>query len=336
MGAERGRRVDEARVLAPLALPLFRSGEASGGGLRFDYYSRSGVTFRQSVARIVRAARDYDALLLNGSGRWDQAAAAVLGLRGSRTPIVMTDCTWKRGGTAFERWSGMAGLRAIDRAPITYCVLSRAEVEAFPRTWRVDPARVVFTPFHHTLEPEELERPTAPGTGVFAGGDSMRDYEPLLEAARGLDAQVTLATGVPQVTARRDLPANVRAGRVPHEQFVRLLRESAVVVVPLAPGIERSAGQQTYLNAMALRRTVIVTDGPGVRDYVEDGVTGFVVPPRDPAALAAALRHALDPANADSLAELHERARAVVLDRFTPDAYARRLVQVVRERLRLA
>lgn len=318
------------RVLAPLPLPLFRSGAASDGEVVFDYWSRRGVTFRQSVSTVVRAAGRYDALLLNGSGRWDQAAAALLGLARTRTPIVMTDCTWKRGETAVERWSGRVGLRAMDLAPMTYCVLSSEEVSLFPRTWRVDPRRVVFTPFHHTLG-DDLDPPEDEGEGVFAGGDSMRDYEPLLEAARGLEVPVTLATRL--LDGRSDLPRTVRAGRVSHAEFLAALRAASVVVVPFPRGIERSAGQQTYLNAMALRRTVVVTEGPGVRDYVEDRVTGLVVPPGDAPALAEALRFALDPANGAQVRRMRERARAVVLERFTPDAYARRLVEVVRSRL---
>jgi len=42
---------------------------------------------------------------------------------------------------------------------------------------------------------------------------------------------------------------------------------------------------------------LVATDIPGCREAVVDGQTGFLVPPRDPAALAAALRRLIeDPA----------------------------------------
>jgi len=43
------------------------------------------------------------------------------------------------------------------------------------------------------------------------------------------------------------------------------------------------------LEAAACGRPLVTTDVPGCRDVVEDGVNGFIVPPNDPAALAAAL-----------------------------------------------
>ena len=121
----------------------------------------------------------------------------------------------------------------------------------------------------------------------------MRDYELLVRAARPLDVPVTLATN--QVaTHRPDLPANVRAGRISHAEFIDQLRRSTVVVVPLKVGIERSAGRQTYLNAMAMGKLVIVTDSPGVRDYIENRWTGLIIP-ADVGALTTAIQWALDP-----------------------------------------
>jgi glycosyltransferase involved in cell wall biosynthesis len=47
------------------------------------------------------------------------------------------------------------------------------------------------------------------------------------------------------------------------------------------------------LEAMALGRPVIATDAGGPREIVEEGVTGLLVPPSDPPALAAAIRKLL-------------------------------------------
>ena len=55
----------------------------------------------------------------------------------------------------------------------------------------------------------------------------------------------------------------------------------------------------TVLEAMRAGRPVVASDAGGIREAVEDGSSGRVVPMRDPAALAAGLEEALgDPARA--------------------------------------
>jgi len=266
-------------------------------------------------------------VLLNGSGRRDQLAAALIRRRRTPPVVVITDCTWKRGASPLERAASRAGLRALEGPAVFYCVLSSAESELFPRTWGVDPARVFFTAYHHTLRKDELAH-TDPGDGVFAGGDSMRDYRPLIDAARSVPADVTVATRDASLL-RQGLPANVRAGPLPPERFLERMRAARVVVVPLIES-ERSAGQQTYLNAMAMGKIVIATDTPGVRDYIAHGETGLVVPPRDAAAMAEALRWAVDPANEPAARDMRARARDVVRTEFTPDRYVARVLRVVK------
>lgn len=272
----------------------------------------------------MRAAADFDAVLLDGSigARELYSDLVIAGLiRRHAARVVISDATWKRGGALDGLVMG-AGLRWIDSPHTFYCVLSSEELQTFPRNWGVDPARVRFTPFCFTLTEQELAMATSEDGGVFAGGDSMRDYGPLLQVACELPGRVTIASAT--LAERRD--ANLTVARVAHDEFNRLLRAAAVVVVPLRRA-ERSAGQQTYLNAMALGKLVVVTDAPGVRDHVDDRATGLVVPGGDPRALAEAIRWALDPRNAADAHSIRAAARAAARDRFSPDAYFERIAQ---------
>jgi glycosyltransferase involved in cell wall biosynthesis len=150
----------------------------------------------------------------------------------------------------------------------------------------------------------------APRTaGVFAGGDSLRDYRPLLEAAGSIHAPVRVATRLPVP------PSAAQAGPLAPDDYARQARAARVVVVPLQAATGRSGGQQTYLNAMLQAKPVVVTDAPGVRDHVVDGVTGLIVPPADVAALANAVNRLLD--DAELASRLGAAAREAVLARFT-------------------
>ena len=59
--------------------------------------------------------------------------------------------------------------------------------------------------------------------------------------------------------------------------------------MPLQARDDRSSGQTTYINAMARAKAIVVTDAPGVRDYIQDSETGLIVAPGDPDAMAQAV-----------------------------------------------
>jgi glycosyltransferase involved in cell wall biosynthesis len=64
------------------------------------------------------------------------------------------------------------------------------------------------------------------------------------------------------------------------------LAQASVFVLPswYREGVPRGIQE-----AMAMGRPVVTTDMPGCRDTVEQGVNGFLVPPRDTGALVSAL-----------------------------------------------
>jgi glycosyltransferase involved in cell wall biosynthesis len=73
----------------------------------------------------------------------------------------------------------------------------------------------------------------------------------------------------------------------------------------------------SLLDAMAFARPVVATRAGGIPDAVEDGVTGRLVPPRDPAALAAALLELLD--DAPRRDAMGRAGRRRFQERFTAD-----------------
>jgi glycosyltransferase involved in cell wall biosynthesis len=280
---------------------------------------------------LVRASKRYDAMVVDADGRpLDQMAAAVLIARRRRRPrVIFADCAWGVGGSLLDRLTARAAVRLIDGPHVHYCVHARDHQHRFPEIWRVESRRVHLTPYYYTLSEEELALPTGRDGSVFAGGYSNRDFAPLVEVSLRVSAPMTLATERLSAEQRSQLPARVRAGRISHDEFVRLMSRASVVVVPLEHRTDRSAGEQTYLNAMAMGKPVIVTDTMGVRDYVEHEQTGLIVPPRDPDALAHALEWTLNPANEPAALAMGERARQVALARFGPDNYVAGLLSVI-------
>jgi glycosyltransferase involved in cell wall biosynthesis len=144
----------------------------------------------------------------------------------------------------------------------------------------------------------------------------------LLGAMVGLDARLLVGGDGPMRSDWEDQANDLGLddqvdflGDVPDEDLAGLYRSADIFVLPANARAE--AFGTVLLEAMAAGLPCITTElGTGTTYVVEDGVTGLVVPPQDPAALQAAVRRLLgDP-------ELRERMGAAgrrrVLDKFTP------------------
>ncbi len=80
------------------------------------------------------------------------------------------------------------------------------------------------------------------------------------------------------------------------------------------PSYYREGVPRSTQEAMALGRPVITTDAPGCRETVVEGSNGFMVPPRDPEALAAAMRHFIE--NPRDIAKMGAESRKLAEERF--------------------
>jgi glycosyltransferase involved in cell wall biosynthesis len=169
-----------------------------------------------------------------------------------------------------------------------------------------------------------------PGTLLFVGRLRLRKgVEVLLHAlaalrARGIAARLAIAgdgehrAAVERALADLDLGGAVELlGRCDAARIARLLAGARALVVPsIYEGMPL-----VVLEAMAAGVPVVASSVSGIPEVVVDGETGWLVPPEDPAALAAALAVALeDPAEA---ARRGAAGRRRVEERYRPEAVAR-------------
>jgi glycosyltransferase involved in cell wall biosynthesis len=87
---------------------------------------------------------------------------------------------------------------------------------------------------------------------------------------------------------------------------------------------------RTVIEAQAMARPVIASDLGAPRETVAEGITGWRIPPGDPAALAEAISRALALPPAERAA-LGARARAAVLSGYTTEAMQAATIAVYRE-----
>jgi glycosyltransferase involved in cell wall biosynthesis len=130
----------------------------------------------------------------------------------------------------------------------------------------------------------------------YEGLDDLIAAMPALVAARPA-ARLLLVGGGPMEAALRAQAAAspvadriVFAGRVPHDEVERYYALIDVLAYPRkAMRLTELVTPLKPLEAMAQRRMVAASDVGGHRELIDDGVTGTLFPPGDPAAMAAAL-----------------------------------------------
>lgn len=121
----------------------------------------------------------------------------------------------------------------------------------------------------------------------------------------------------------------VMHGALPREQVSRLLEEAHLF---LAPSVTAADGDQegtpvAIMEAMASGLPVVSTLHSGIPELVKHGVTGLLVPERDPEALAEALRLLVQAPG--SWTEMGRRGRAVVEQEYDVGILGDRLIEIL-------
>jgi glycosyltransferase involved in cell wall biosynthesis len=147
-----------------------------------------------------------------------------------------------------------------------------------------------FVPDSILVDPASLEGIGPPDGPIVFVGDVTRDkgVGVLFAAYRQISNPPPLVlAGTVQPDAPVERPPGVELlGPTPPDVVIELLRAARVVVVP---SIVLDACPTVVLEAMAVGRPVVASSSGGIVDLVEGGVTGILVPPGDPIALATAL-----------------------------------------------
>ncbi len=193
--------------------------------------------------------------------------------------------------------------------------------------------RVVSIPYG--VVPGDYEVPTAAAAAArdslgAAPGDLLvlsagrlhgqKRFDLLLEAFAGIRERVPTArlAVVGTGSLREDLAARARALGLADRALFAGFRADMPAVHAAADLFVLSSDDEglpmVVLEAMAAGRAVVATDVGSVRDLVEDGATGLVVPRRDPGALGSAVERLL--ADGARRRAMGEAGRARVRERF--------------------
>ena len=223
--------------------------------------------------------------------------------------------------------AGLRGSRALHSRVDRYIAISNAVAHGSRHALPSD-SEIVVVP---TMVPNGLaalaqstSRPTflpaEDGYLMFVGTlGRHKGVNVLLEAWRKMRNRlplVLIGTPRPDTPPIND-PGITIARNVPSAQVMAAWTRASVAVVP---SLWHEPLGQVAVEAMLVGRPVVASDVGGLRDVVEHGVTGLVVRPGDPHALAAALDRLVDdPALRRRMGEIgRERARQFEAAAVTP------------------
>ena len=187
------------------------------------------------------------------------------------------------------------------------------DASVFEREYGISPGRFHYIPFKVNAE-EIIRRAEVCDEGyIFTGGQSRRDFATLFAAVAPLGYPVKIVTSQEaemrihgSSLAGLEVPPNVEISTNDSsaEFFVRTMAGARLVALLIIRDTRTQAGIGVYLQAMALRKCVIISSGLGVSDVLTKD-QALIVPAGD----AASLRQAIERAwNDEALRQRYESA----------------------------
>lgn len=201
-----------------------------------------------------------------------------------------------------------------------FICFAKEECDYYSEMFEVDKNNFVFIPLGKA---ETSNVPVSDEGYIFATGRSNRNYDFLVNTLKETKYTLVIAcdTYHPTTTLQNVKVLNDCHG----SQMLNLMAKCHCVVCPLKD-LKTSSGQLVVLQAMALGKPVICTKADGIKDYVDDGITGFLID-NDKECWMAALRKLYDDKNLYS--EMCAHARTSYVENFTEDAMYERISKIV-------
>jgi colanic acid/amylovoran biosynthesis glycosyltransferase len=331
-----GRHRDDG--LADLGIePLLLGGSGIRGGLDRALFKHFGALPAMPDLAALRPG-----LIHAHFGRGGALALPIA--RALRVPLVVTfhggdatkDSHYHRRmpPTVFQR-----RVAALQReAALFVCVSEHIRDSLLARGFPAD--KLLVHRYGVELGPEDCDRKYE-GEGrpvLFAGRFvEKKGAAVLLEAMRRLDPAirppVVLAGGGPAGDELKRIAGplgNVEfTGWLPHEALRRRMRGALAICVPSLAAADGDAEglPNVILEAMAEGVPVVASRHAGIPEAVVHEVTGLLVPPGDPEALAAALRRLI--VAPELRRHLGSRGREIAAERFGAIAQSRRLEAIL-------
>ena len=222
--------------------------------------------------QIVAQRHDYDKII-----GWQQFYALnyaffcrLFALKKVNDVTVMTFIYRKKEGLVGKLYHWYMNYIVTSKYIDRFICFAKEECEYYSNVFNVAKEKFIFVPLGCKMAKADIKDDRT----VFSAGRSNRDYDFLIDLMKTFQTRVIIAC---DSYRRKDIPSNIEILNDCYGQdMVGLMAKSHCVVVPLQD-LKVSSGQLVVLQAMSLGKPVICTKSDGIKDYVVDGETGFLV-----------------------------------------------------------
>ena len=249
----------------------------------------------------VRRARHADLLIINCDTALTLEDVRIIpaSVRGSGKPIVAVDLVLRRPKTFRARMA--VRLKQLLLSRVDLFIHYFQDLAGYERYYGIGRDRSAFVPFKPNLRYRQDVSSLTDGRYILCLGRSMRDYDTFFHAVEKLPWPAAIPTpdfGLLNVHEARftvpadQLPSNVEvlADDGTETSMLKMMQEARLIVLPILKTSLCASGISTYLNAMLMRKCVILTEGPGASDILTD--QALICASEDPDALASLIRSA--------------------------------------------
>ena len=253
--------------------------------------------------RLLRSLKRYDALIVFNADI-DDAILAFVAKRILRreTSIIFFDAL-------LQRPVGLKGIckSRIKRALFAgvdrfFCV--HKDTSGYQRYYGIDAAKFVYIPFKANNFHDRLKYKSGDEGYVLACGASLRDYRTFVEAADRMKVPAKIM--LPKKNAAEFHNTDLDEARLPscvevirHDfdkhSWNQIMANARVVVIPIQGSAIQAAGISASLEAMAIGKPVVITEGVSTRGMLT-GAEAEIVPAEDPVSMYRAIRKLWDDA----------------------------------------
>lgn len=233
--------------------------------------------------------------------------------------IVMTFIYKKKNGFAGMLYHKYISYIVTSKYIDKFICFAKEECDYYSKLFSMNKNKFIFVPLG---ESKVTDVPLSDEGYIFATGRSNRDYHFLIDVLEGTDYKLTIACDTFHYNNNGNI---VVQNNCYGKHMLKLMARCHCVVIPLKD-LTMSSGQLVVLQAMSLGKPVICTKSDGIKDYIEDNVTGLLIENKKELLLSA-LNYLYT--NNEAYKFMSEKSYQSYCENFTEEAMFERITNVI-------